>query len=288
MSDKVSDKVWMVTGSSRGLGREIAVEALRHGDRVVATARDPAALSRLVDEFGDSVFPLKLDVTNYGEVLTAVEQGVSRFGKIDVLVNNAGYANLSSIEDMEIADFQDQVAANFLGVVYTTKAVLPGMRERGRGSIINISSVGGRIGTAGLGAYQSAKFAVNGFAEVLAKEVASLGIKVTAVEPGGIATDWAGSSMKIPPISEPYRPVIGAVAAHLQRMNAATPEERVGQLSDPAKIAAVVRELTEMTDPPVRLLLGTTAYQLAQEGAKRLAESDMKHEALSRSTVYTD
>ncbi|MNI64872.1 putative oxidoreductase SadH [compost metagenome] len=189
---------------------------------------------------------------------------------------------------MEITDFLDQVAANYFGVVYATKAVLPVMRKQQQGWIINISSIGGRFGTPGLGAYQSAKFAVSGFTEVLAKEVATLGIKVTAVEPGGIATDWAGSSMTIPPISEPYLPVIGAVASHLQDMNAASAEDRIGQLSDPAKIAGVVCQLTEMSDPPVRLLAGTTAWDIARKEAARLAESDARYEALTKSTVYTE
>lgn len=282
------NKVWLVTGSSRGLGREIARAALRHGDCVIATARNPASLEELSAQYGDRVLALKLDVTDVEEVRTAVRKGLSHFGKIDVLVNNAGYANVASVEDTSIDDFQKQVAANFFGVVYATKAVLPIMRERKQGAIINISSIGGRIGGAGPGAYQSSKFAVNGFTEVLAKEVASFGIKVTTVEPGGIATDWAGSSMDIPQISEPYLPVIGPVAAHLRNMNAFTPEERKGVLSDPAKIAEAVWSLTEMAEPPVHLLMGTSAWQIAQEGAKRLAESDSKYEELTKSTVYME
>jgi NAD(P)-dependent dehydrogenase (short-subunit alcohol dehydrogenase family) len=286
--NEMKNKVWLVTGSSRGLGREIASTALQHGDHVIATARNLASLEELSVKHGDRVFAVKLDVTDVEEVQEAVQKGLSHFGRIDVLVNNAGYANVASIEDIGIHDFQNQVAANFFGVVYMTKAILPIMREQKQGSIINISSIGGRFGSAGLGAYQSSKFAVNGFTEVLAKEVASFGIKVTTVEPGGIATDWAGSSMGIPQISEPYLPVIGPVAAHLQSMNASTPEERMGILSDPAKIAEAVWKLTEMADPPLHLLMGTSAWQIAQEGAKRLSESDLKYEELTKSTVYME
>ncbi|WP_088834797.1 SDR family NAD(P)-dependent oxidoreductase [Paenibacillus tyrfis] len=282
------NKVWLVTGSSRGLGREIASTALQHGDCVIATARNLASLEELSVKYEDRVFTLKLDVTDAEEVQAAVQKGFSHFGRIDVLVNNAGYANVASIEDVGIHDFQNQVATNFFGVVYMTKAVLPIMREQKQGSIVNISSIGGRFGSAGLGAYQSSKFAVNGFTEVLAKEVAAFGIKVTTVEPGGIATDWAGSSMAIPQISEPYLPVIGPVVAHLRSMNASTPEERMGILSDPAKIAETVWELTEMAEPPLHLLMGTSAWQIAQEGAKRLAESDLKYEELTKSTVYME
>lgn len=284
----MSNKVWLVTGSSRGLGREIAVAALQHGDRVIATARKLASLEELSAQYGDRVFALQLDVTDLEEVRAVVEKGASHFGKIDVLANNAGYANFASVEDIGIEDFREQVETNFFGVVYMTKAVLPMMRAQRQGSIINISSIGGRVGNAGLGAYQSSKFAVNGFTEVLAREVASFGIKVTTVEPGGIATDWAGSSMNIPQMSEPYPPIIGPMAIHLRSLNAVTPEERKGILSDPAKIAEAVWSLTEMAEPPLHLLMGTSAFQIAQDAAGRLAESDLKYEELTKSTVYTD
>ncbi|SET33729.1 SDR family NAD(P)-dependent oxidoreductase [Paenibacillus sp. NFR01] len=284
----MSNKVWMVTGSSRGLGREIVLAALKHGERVIATARNAASLESLAAEYGEQIYPVSMDVTDNAGVLAAVRKGLDRFGRIDVLVNNAGYANVSSIEDITIADFEQQVATNFLGVVYAAKAVLPAMRSQGGGSIINISSIGGRVGNAGLGAYQSSKFAVNGFTEVLAKEVAPFGIKVTVVEPGGIATDWAGSSMDVPPVSEPYKELIGGVARHLRGMSAASAEERIGTLSDPAKIADAVWSLAEMGDPPLHLLMGTTAYAIAQEASKRLAESDQKYEPLTKSTVYAE
>ncbi|WP_219837633.1 SDR family NAD(P)-dependent oxidoreductase [Paenibacillus sp. R14(2021)] len=284
----MANKTWFITGSSRGLGREIALAALKKGDSVVATAREPSSLGDLLSHYGKKVLPIKLDVSNNNEVRAAVEEAFKYFGQIDVLVNNAGYANLASIEDISISDFQDQVATNFFGVVYTMKAVLPFMRDQQRGSIINISSIGGRFGNAGLSAYQSSKFAVNGFTEVLAQEVSSFGIKVTTLEPGGIATDWAGSSMNIPPISEPYQPIIGGTAKLLRNINSAAPEERIGRLSDPAKVAGVVIQLAEMPEPPLHLLMGSSAFKIAQEGAKKLAESDKRFEELTKSTDYTD
>jgi NAD(P)-dependent dehydrogenase (short-subunit alcohol dehydrogenase family) len=131
------------------------------------------------------------------------------FGHLDVIVNNAGYANLAAIEDVTLADFREQVDANLFGVVNVTKAALPVLREQGGGHVIQVSSIGGRLATAGLSAYQAAKWAVGGFSEVLAREVGPLGIKVTVLEPGGMQTDWAGSSMRVPPISEPYQPTVG-------------------------------------------------------------------------------
>lgn len=284
----MTNKVWFITGSSRGLGREITLAALKNGDSVIATARNKSSLDDLVSNYGDQVYPLTLDVNDNNNVQTAVKNALNHFGRIDVLVNNAGYANLASIEDMDITDFEKQVTTNFFGVVYTTKAVLPFMREQKSGLIINISSIGGRFGNAGLSAYQSSKFAVNGFTEVLAKEVSSFGIKATVIEPGGIATDWAGSSMDIPPVSEPYQSTIGNFATHLRGMDNATPGERIGRISDPAKIAQVVIKLAEMKEAPLHLLIGSGAFKIAQEGAKKLAESDMKYQKLTESTDYTE
>jgi NAD(P)-dependent dehydrogenase (short-subunit alcohol dehydrogenase family) len=181
--------VYLVTGSSRGLGRSITRAALTAGHRVLATARRPEQLDDLVAEFGDRVRPFALDVTDYDAARAAVAAAVSTFGRLDVVVNNAGYANLASVEDITIEDFRAQVDTNFFGVVNVTKAALPVLREQGSGHVIQISSLGGRIGNAGVAAYQAAKFAVGGFSESLAQEVAPLGIAVTVLEPGGMRTD---------------------------------------------------------------------------------------------------
>ena len=208
--------------------------------------------------------------------------GLAAFGRIDVVVNNAGYANLAAIEDITAADFREQIEANLLGVVNVTKAALPVLRAQGGGRIIQVSSIGGRLATPGLAAYQAAKWAVGGFSEVLARETAPLGIKVTVLEPGGMQTDWAGSSMRVPPISEPYQPTVGVMArAH----------EDIGSgsaLGDPAKVAQVVLEVAALDEPPLRLILGSEAYAYATAAAKARAESDAAWRHLSVSTDRDD
>jgi NAD(P)-dependent dehydrogenase (short-subunit alcohol dehydrogenase family) len=274
-------KVWFVTGSSRGLGREIVEAALNAGDRVVATARKPEQLNDLVEKFRDHVVVLALDVTDSAEVAEAVAQGHQAFGRYDVVVNNAGYGDTASIEDTTIESFEKQIATNFLGVVYVTKAVLPILREQGAGHIMQVSSVGGRVGSPGLGAYQSAKWAVGGFSTVLAQEVVPLGIKVTVLEPGGMKTDWAGSSMTVPPVSAPYEKTVGAFAKLLRDSSGSEP-------TDPKKVAQVMLKLANEADVPVRLLLGTDAVQYAPAAAKALAESDAKWHDLSVSVAFTN
>ncbi|KAJ5602263.1 Bcboa17 [Penicillium lagena] len=193
-------RVWFITGSSRGLGLAIAEAALNYGDSVIATAREPRQLTHLVEKYGpDRVFSVALDVSDNDKVIQAIKTGHEKFGRIDVVINNAGYANTAAIEDIDIHDFHDQINANLMGVVYVSKAVLPILRQQKSGHIIQVSSIGGRMGAPGLSAYQCAKWAVGGFSTVLAQEVNPLGIKVTVLEPGGIKTDWAGSSMQIPP-----------------------------------------------------------------------------------------
>jgi NAD(P)-dependent dehydrogenase (short-subunit alcohol dehydrogenase family) len=166
--------------------------ALRASHKVAATARKPEQLDTLVAEYGNRVLPLALDVTDAERAQAAVEQAKEHFGRLDVVVNNAGYANTASFEDMSLEDFTEQVQTNFFGVVYVSKAAVPILREQGYGHIIQIASIGARLASAGLSAYQSAKFAVRGFSLVLAQELAPLGVKVTTVQPGGIQTDWAG------------------------------------------------------------------------------------------------
>jgi len=272
-------KVWFVTGSSRGLGREIVEAALNAGDRVVATARKPEQLNDLSEKFGDRVLALGLDVSVSADVAKAVAEGHKVFGRYDVVVNNAGYGDTASIEDTTLESFEKQIATNFLGVVYVTKAVLPILREQRSGHIFQISSVGGRVGSPGLGAYQSAKWAVGGFSTVLAQEVAPLGIKVTVLEPGGMKTDWAGSSMAVPPISAPYEKTVGAFAKMLRDHFGSEP-------TDPAKVSQVVVKLAYGNDVPVRLLLGADAVHYAAAAAKALAESDAKWRDLSMSVGF--
>jgi NAD(P)-dependent dehydrogenase (short-subunit alcohol dehydrogenase family) len=272
--------VFLLTGSSRGLGRAIAEAVLDGGHQLVATARDPRSLDDLVALHGDRILALPLDVTDPGAARSAIAGGVERFGRIDVVVNNAGYADLASVEDVALEDFRRQIDTNLLGVVNVTKAALPVLRQQGAGHIIQISSIGGRLATPGLSAYQSAKWAVGGFSSVLAAEVAPLGIRVTVLEPGGLETDWAGSSMQVPPISEPYRPTVGA-SATIHNSEAVA-------LGDPAKVAQVVLQIAEMDDPPLRLILGSEAYAYATAAARAQAASDERWRQLSTSTDRDD
>jgi NAD(P)-dependent dehydrogenase (short-subunit alcohol dehydrogenase family) len=275
-------QVFFLTGSSRGLGRQIAEAVLADGNRLVATARNPASLADLADRYGSAVLPVALDVTDPAAAQAAVTAGTGAFGRIDVVVNNAGYANLAAVEDISLADFREQVDANFFGVVNVTKAALPVLRAQGGGHIIQVSSVGGRLATPGLSAYQAAKWAVGGFSEVLAREVGPLGIKVTVLEPGGMRTDWAGSSMRVPPISEPYAPTVGVSAAMHGEIGS---DDALG---DPAKVAKVVLAVAGMAEPPLRLILGSEAYAYATAAARARAESDAAWHDLTVSTDRDD
>jgi NAD(P)-dependent dehydrogenase (short-subunit alcohol dehydrogenase family) len=268
-------KVWFVTGSSRGLGLEIARAALAAGHRVVATARNPADLRDLVGAHPENARALALDVTDPRAARAAVQATVSAFGRIDVVVNNAGYGNVCSIEDMTDADFRAQLETNFFGVVNVTRAALPVLRKQREGHFLQISSIGGRRGSPGLSAYQSAKWAVEGFSEVLSLETRPLGIRVTIVEPGGFRTDWAGASMRIDPVQSDYEQTVAAFSRNVRQHPAH---------GDPAKAAQAILEVAEMPDPPRRLLLGTDALFLARVvNAERTAE-DEKWKALSAST----
>jgi NAD(P)-dependent dehydrogenase (short-subunit alcohol dehydrogenase family) len=267
-------RVWFVTGSSRGLGRAIVTSALEAGDRVVATARRPEQLSDLVDTYGERIATTSLDVTDPASARDAVSFAVKAFGRIDVVVNNAGYADVAAVEDVTLDDFRAQIDTNFYGVVYVTKAVLPILREQGGGHIFQVSSAGGRIPLAGLSAYQSAKWAVGGFSSVLAQEAGPLGIKVTVLEPGGMTTDWAGSSMAIPPISEPYEQTVGEFARVLRSHSGA-------EASEPSKVVEAIRLLADAEEPPVRILLGADAVEHAAAVEKVQAESDAAWRQLS-------
>jgi NAD(P)-dependent dehydrogenase (short-subunit alcohol dehydrogenase family) len=274
-------RVFLVTGSSRGLGRSIAEAVLEAGHQLVATARTPSQLDDLVGKYGDQVRAVALDVTDPAAAEAAVQVAVEAFGRLDVVVNNAGYANLASVEDITAEDFRRQIDTNLFGVVNVTKAALPVLREQGSGHFIQVSSVGGRIGAVGLSAYQSAKWAVGGFSTVLALEVAPLGVKVTVLEPGGMRTDWAGSSMDIPLVSPPYQQTVGAFA-EMTRANSD------GGASDPAKVAQVVLQLADMDEPPLRLLLGSDAYTIATALHRRLGEEDARWRELSVSTDHDE
>ncbi len=270
-------KVWLITGSSRGLGRELAKAVLAAGHRLVATARKAEDLRDLVSQYGDRVRAVALDVTEPAGASAAVAAATSAFGRLDVVVNNAGYANVNSIEDVAEDDFRAQIETNFFGVVNVTRAALPVLRAQRNGHFIQISSIGGRMGSAGLAAYQSAKWAVEGFSEVLSKEVGPLGLRVTIVEPGGMRTDWAGSSMRIDEIQPDYLATVGGIA---QLRNHATAR------GDPAKAAQAILRIAAEKQPPLRLLLGSDAVFLAGAIAAARAAEDANWRPLSASTDF--
>lgn len=272
-------KVFLVTGSSRGLGRSIAEAVLEAGHQLVATARRPEQLDDLVAKYGDQVRAVRLDVTDYAAAQSAVQVAVEVFGRLDVVVNNAGYANFASVEDMAIEDFREQLDTNLMGVVNVTKAALPVLRTQGAGYFIQVSSVGGRTSAPGLSAYQAAKWAVGGFSGVLAREVKPLGLKVTVLEPGGMSTDWAGSSMTKHPISAPYEQSLGLLRDYMESGVAA---------SDPDKVAQVVLQLAESEEVPERLLLGADALTVANSYEEIREAEKQQWLDVTNSTTYDD
>lgn len=272
-------KVWLITGSSRGLGRQLAKAVLDAGHCVVATARKEEDLRELLAPYGDRARAVALDVTNPAAARAAVAEATTAFGRLDVVVNNAGYANVAPIETMAEDDFRAQLETNFFGVVNVTRAALPVLRAQRDGHIIQISSIGGRGSSPGLAAYQSAKWAVGGFSEVLAKEVGPLGIRVTVVEPGGMRTDWAGSSMRVDPVPSDYEQTVSAFS---QNVRGRADVMR----GDPVKIAKVLVDLAANPKPPLRLLIGTDAVFLAGVLAETRAQEDAQWRSVSVSTDF--
>jgi len=272
-------KVWFVTGCSRGLGREIARAVLAAGHRLVATARNRRDLDAL--GASDRLLTLPLDVTDGAAARAAVAQAVSAFGRLDVVVNNAGYVKANSIEDLPEEEFRRQIDINFFGVYNVTRAALPVLHAQRDGHIIQISSIGGRRGSPGLGAYQSAKWAVGGFSEVLAREVGPLGIRVTCVEPGGMRTDMFGLSMLAQPLSPDYD---GTVGVGVRGVFGDPSRAR----SNPAKVAQAILQLADEKQPPVRLLLGSDAVAAAAAAGTHRADEDARWRALSITTDYDD
>lgn len=272
---------WLVTGSSRGMGRALSEAILQAGHRLVATARDPAQLADLMQRYGDAVRAVALDVTDPAAAQAAVQTAVDAFGGLDVLVNNAGYGNIHSIEDISLDDFRQQIETNLFGTIIVTKAVIPLMREQRSGHIIQFSSVGGRMGAPGRGAYSAAKWGVEGFSEVLAREMALVGVKVTVIEPGGFRTDFAGAST----VLEHGRPEYDAVVGNAARMQR---EYDGRQPGDPVRAARAILKVAAMAEPPLRLPLGSDAVvAIARADHARLSELERWRE-LSVSTDFAN
>lgn len=246
-----TDTVWFITGCSTGLGRALAKRVLQQGHRCAVTARNPAQIEELVAEYPNTAKSLALDVSDPRQVSEAIAQAETAFGRIDILVNNAGYGYLAAVEEGEDDKVRAMFETNFFGLAALIKHVLPGMRSRGRGHIINISSVGGLVGNPGSGYYNATKFAVEGLSEALAKEVEPLGIHVTVIEPGPFRTDWAGRSLKQTRIPlEAYVKTAGARRAEILGRSGT-------QAGDPERAADAIIKAVESPKPPLNLVLGT-------------------------------
>ncbi|MDO3643247.1 oxidoreductase [Mucilaginibacter sp. L3T2-6] len=273
-------KIWFITGSSRGLGRSLTEAVLTSGDKVAATARNTDSLKDLENKYPGQVYLLKLDVTKKDEIDAAINSTIVHFGRIDVLVNNAGFGIIGAAEAFTEEQVRSQLETNLYAPIVVTRAVLPHMRKQGSGRILQISSVGGRVGNPGLSVYQAAKFGLSGFTEALAKEVAPLNIWVTSVEPGGFRTDWAGDSMTYAPKIEGYDAV-----------NHRTEYFSSGQfvpVGDPEKAARAIIDLANSPEPPMHLVLGSDAVTLLKQAdAKRQSEME-KWLPVSLSTDHSE
>lgn len=256
-------KIWFITGASRGLGREWTVAALRRGDKVAAAARDTAALADLVAAHGDAVLPIALEVTDRQACFAAVKAAHDHFGRLDIVVNNAGTGHYGFVEELSEADIRAQFETNVFGALWITQAALPYLRAQGQGRILQVSSIGGVTAFPQLGAYHASKWALEGLSQSLAQEVAPFGVRVTIVEPGGFNTSWVGSagqSAHHPDYAE----------AHLRAEQAR--EDRMHLNGDPAASAEAIMRLVDDPDPPLRLFLGEFPLQLARaEYEQRLA-----------------
>ncbi|MFJ5264751.1 oxidoreductase [Streptomyces sp. NPDC088387] len=272
--------VWLITGCSSGLGRALAEHALRRGDRVAVTARDRAAVTDLADKYGDQALALELDVTDPDSVTAAVKACEDWFGRIDVLVNNAGYGYLAAVEEGEDDAVRALYDTNVHGVVTMLKAVLPGMRARRSGHVVNVSSFGGLAAFAATGYYHATKFALEGLSESLAAELAPLGVAVTIVEPGGLRTQWAGASMRQSPLRlADYEESAG-------RRRASTLAVSGHQPGDPGRAAAAIAAVVDADRPPLRLLLGSDALAGARARLERLRAEIDAHQALAKSADF--
>jgi NAD(P)-dependent dehydrogenase (short-subunit alcohol dehydrogenase family) len=250
----MAPKTWFITGTSRGFGREWAIAALDRGDKVAATARDMSSLDDLLAKYGDAILPIQLDVTDRDAAFAAVRQAHERFGRLDIIVNNAGYGQFGMVEEISEQEIRAQLETNVLGALWVTQAALPYLREQGSGHILQVSSIGGISAFLNTGAYHASKWALEGMSQSLAQEVAGFGIKVTLIEPSGYSTDWAGSSAKRATQLPAYEPV---------RQQAATARARRFTPGDPEATRDAVLRLVDTENPPLRLFLGEAPLGIA-------------------------
>jgi NAD(P)-dependent dehydrogenase (short-subunit alcohol dehydrogenase family) len=258
----MTSKVWFITGTARGFGRVWTEAALKRGDKVAATARNTEALAPLIRTYGDAIFPIKLDVTDRAADFAAVAQAHERFGRLDVVVNNAGYGLFGAVEEISEAQARHEIDTNLLGALWITQAALPILRAQGSGHIIQISSIGGVIAFPDLGLYHASKWGLEGFSEALSIEVAQFGIHVTIIEPGGFATDWSGSSaVRADPLP--------AYQNERERMT----QFRIGSGAKqgvPEASAEAILKVVDAEQPPLRIVLGPRIALIDQRYAERL------------------
>ncbi|HEY1700207.1 MAG TPA: SDR family oxidoreductase [Trebonia sp.] len=249
-------KVWFITGASKGFGREWAIAALERGDKVAATARDTATLDDLRERYGDALLPLQLDVTDRAADFAAVELAAKHFGRLDVVVNNAGYGQFGMIEEISEDEARAQIETNVFGALWVTQAALPVLRAQGEGHILQVSSIGGISAFQNIGIYNASKWALEGLSQALAQEVEAFGVKVTIIEPGPYSTDWGGPSARHATALADYDPV---------REDAARKrKERVGSgPGDPAATPEAILRVVDADKPPLRLFLGATPLTTA-------------------------
>jgi NAD(P)-dependent dehydrogenase (short-subunit alcohol dehydrogenase family) len=255
LQTNMAEKVWFITGTSRGFGREWAIAALDRGDKVAATARDTATLADLVEKFGDAILPITLDVTDRAADFAAVKQAHDHFGRLDVVVNNAGYGQFGFVEELSEQDARDQIETNVFGALWVTQAALPYLREQRSGHILQVSSIGGITAFPNVGIYSASKWALEAFSQALAQEVAPFGIHVTLIEPQGYDTDWSGSSSRRAEPLPAYADV--HAAADAERKNR-------WKQGDPEASAAAVLKVVDADEPPLRVFFGEAALGLAK------------------------
>lgn len=261
----MTHKVWFITGCSRGFGREWAIAALERGDKVVATARKVDTLKDLADKYGEHLLPLELDVTNRSAVVAAVDQGYEHFAALDVLINNAGYGHFGMAEEVSEVHARAQMETNFFGALWGTQAALPHMRVQKSGHIIQVSSIGGITAFPGVSMYHASKWALEGFSQSLAQEVAGFGIHITLLEPGGFETDWSGSSAVR---SEPLPPY-----ADLREKMVAGTRAKLGKRGSPVATRSAILKIVDADPPPLRAFFGEAPLGIARADYEKRLKS---------------